>query len=119
MGTIQAGTGFDPASAKAIGNWLCRGWLIFNNDRLDPKFVTHQDFMLGVIGPSNLAPAHQITSSGIEAGGGTWVRSITGGTGRYSRARGEETQQVIGANTTVLNTVGGNAPNFRFSFKFE
>lgn len=118
-GTIPAGDGFNPASATAIGNWLCRGWLILTNARPDPQVVTHQDFMLGVIGPSNFAPADQITTSGIEASGGTWVRSIAGGTGRFRNARGEETQQVTGTNTTVLNKIGGNAPNFRFSFKFE
>ena len=118
-GTIPAGAGFNPASATAIGNWLCRGWMIFTPARPDPQMVTHQEFMLGVIGPSNLAPEDQITTSGIEASGGTWVRSVTGGTGRFRHARGEETQHVIGTNTTVLNKIGGHAANFHFSFELE
>jgi hypothetical protein len=117
-GTIPRGDGFDPMSVKAVGTWLCRGWLILHGGRPEPHTVTTQEYMLGIVTPSNPTPRDQLVSSGTEGGVPRAVRSIIGGTGRYKRARGEVVQHLLGSNTTVLNVLGVPAPNLRFAFDF-
>jgi hypothetical protein len=116
-GTIPAGPGFDPASAPAIGTWLCRGWLMLHGGRPEPHAVTTQEYMLGIVTPSNPTPRDALVSSGPEGGVPRAVRSIIGGTGRYRRARGEVVQHLIGTNTTVLNVLGMPGPDLRFVFE--
>jgi hypothetical protein len=116
-GTIPAGPGFDPASAEAVGTWLCRGWFMLHGGRPEPHVVSTQEYMLGVVTPTNPTPRDQLVSSGTEGGVLRAVRSVIGGTGRYRRARGEVVQHLIGTNTTVLNVVGMPAPNLRFVFE--
>ncbi len=47
------------------------------------------------------------------------VRSVVGGTGRYTGARGVVLQHGNGTNVTALGPAGalGPAPNFRFEFQ--
>jgi hypothetical protein len=116
--TIPDGPGFDPASENAFGTWLCRGWLILHGGRPEPHTISTQEYMLGIVTPSNPTPEDQLVSSGTEGGVPVAVRSILGGTGRYRRARGEVVQHLIGTNTTVLNVLGVPAPNLRFVFNF-
>jgi hypothetical protein len=116
-GTIPPGPGFDPASAEALGTWLCRGWLILHGGRPEPHVVSTQEYMLGIVTPANPTPRNQLVSSGTEGGVAKAVRSVIGGTGRYRRARGEVVQHLIGTNTTVLNVLGMPAPNLRFVFE--
>lgn len=118
-GTIPMGAGFDPASATAIGTWVCRGWLILWPGRPAPNAITTQEYYLGVLAPDNPSPEHQLVSSGTEGGVPSTARSVLGGTGRYRGARGEVVQDVIGTNTTILNVVNEPAPNFRFQFRFQ
>jgi hypothetical protein len=117
-GTIPAGPGFDPASEDAFGTWLCRGWLMLHSGRPEPHAITTQEYLLGIVTPSNPTPRDQLVSSGPEGGVPRAVRSILGGTGRYRRARGEVVQHLIGTNTTVLNVLGMPGPNLRFVFDF-
>jgi hypothetical protein len=117
-GRIPNGPGFDPASATAIGTWLCRGWFILHPRRQLPHVVSTQEYMLGIVSPENPTPRNQLVSSGTEGGVPLAVRSVIGGTGRYRHARGEVDQHLIGTNTTVLNVIGEPAPNLRFAFKF-
>jgi hypothetical protein len=117
-GKIPNGPGFDPASATAIGTWLCRGWFMLHPGRPLPHVVSTQEYMLGIVTPENPTPRNQLVSSGPEGGVPLAVRSVIGGTGRYRHARGEVDQHLIGTNTTVLNVVGAPAPNLRFAFKF-
>jgi hypothetical protein len=116
-GTIPSGPGFDPASEDAVGTWLCRGWLMLHGGRPEPHVVSTQEYMLGIVSPSNPTPRNQLVSSGTEGGVPKAVRSVIGGTGRYRRARGEVVQHLIGTNTTVLNVLGMPAPNLRFVFE--
>jgi hypothetical protein len=116
-GTIPDGAGFDPASATAIGTWLCRGWFILYPGRPLPHVISTQEYMLGIVGPQMPTPENQLVSSGTEGGVPVAMRSVIGGTGRYRRARGEVAQHLIGTNTTVLNLVGEPAPNLRFVFE--
>jgi hypothetical protein len=116
-GTIPAGPGFDPASATAIGTWLCRGWLMLHAGRPEPHAITTQEYLLGIVTPSNPTPRDSLVSSGPEGGVPRAVRSIVGGTGRYRRARGEVVQHLIGTNTTVLNVLGMPGPDLRFVFE--
>jgi hypothetical protein len=117
-GTIPDGPGFDPASATAIGTWLCRGWFMLYPGRPLPHVISTQEYMLGIVTPDNPTPDDQLVSSGTEGGVPLAVRSIIGGTGRYRHARGEVDQHMIGTNTTILNVVGEPAPDLRFVFSF-
>jgi hypothetical protein len=118
-GTITR-TGFDPKSGDPIGVWLCRGWFMINKDRAEPHVLTTQEYLLGNIRKTQLFPADQLVSSGME---GTEtekeppVRSIIGGTGRYAGATGVVLQHGNGRNTTTLRGIGQKAPNVRFEFR--
>lgn len=117
-GTIK-GDGFDPASAEAIGVWLCRGWFMINKDRPEPHVVTTQEYIFGDIRKNRLFPPDQLVSSGME-GTDTEkeppLRSVIGGTGRFLGATGAVLQRGNGENTTTLRGIGEKAPNFRFVF---
>ena len=76
------GGGFDPASATAIGTWVCRGWLILWPGRPAPNAITAQEYYLGVLTADNPSTDDQLVSSGTEGGVPSTVRSVLGGTGR-------------------------------------
>jgi hypothetical protein len=118
-GTIAAGPGFDPASATPIGRWFCRGWLIMHPGRPDPHVTTVQEYIFGEITQQQQFTPDQLSSNGLE---GTFddsqvaVRAVIGGTGRYAGANGIVAQHVTGMNTTRIEMMDMNAPNFRFDF---
>lgn len=117
-GAIQ-GTGFDPASAPAIGRWFCRGWFVINPERFDPHVITTQEYVFGRIGTDRQFPPDTLASSGLE---GTFdpaqtpIRSVIGGTGQFAGATGVVFQHGRGTNTTVIAPLGIQAANFHFEF---
>lgn len=116
-GTVPPGDGFDPAGPAPTGLWLCQGWFILHPARGLPHVATTQHYLLGLVTDDRPSPPTQLTSSGVEGGVPDSVRAVTGGTGRYRKARGQVTQTVIGTNTTTLRLVDEPAPNFRFRFE--
>lgn len=123
-GTISQET-FDPASAKAIGTWFCRGWLLGYPERPEPHVITTQEYVLGTIRPDRLFPPDTLVSSGTEGVNAEFIpgaeaqvpiRSVVGGTGKYAGATGVVRQVFLGSNTTTLSGIGP-APNFRFKFR--
>jgi hypothetical protein len=127
VGTIE-GDGFDPSSTPAIGRWFCRGWFVDSSARPQPGVLTTQDYIFGEITPKRLYPPDQLVSSGLEqtalpTADATQpaIRSVIGGTGRYTGASGVVIQHANGHNTTKLGPAGvvGPAPNFRFEFQLR
>lgn len=115
-GTIPVpGDGYVAGQDGSIGRWLCRGQLLVYADRPEPHTQTTQEFVFAPMSGDRLFPDDLITTSGLE---GTFEtdqvtrRSITGGTGRYMGATGEELQAGNGFNTTSFTDGTGNAPNF-------
>jgi hypothetical protein len=121
-GTIS-GKGFDPSSARAIGTWFCRGWLIIAPGRPEPHVLSTQEYVFGDITSTRLFPPDTLTSSGLEGSADESQvpeRAVIGGTGEYAGARGVVLQHGHGTNTTTLTTLGGiPAPNFRFEFRLD
>jgi hypothetical protein len=96
-GTIQGdGSSFDPASAGAIGTWLCRGTHLISLAEilggLSPWVATQQIYLLPDDG-------RMLTTDGLE-GTGRFVRAVTGATGKYAGYIGEQHQQLLGFNIT-------------------
>lgn len=118
--TIPTGVEFDLEQAPpSSGSWFCRGWFISHPGRLLPYTDTIQDFVLEPLTSDNLWSADTLMSSGPEGVPETFVRAVIGGTGRYRGARGEETMETIGTNSSILNINGENAPNFRFHYDLD
>ncbi len=115
--SIPNGVEFDLESAHpSTGNWFCRGWFISHPGRPLPFTMNIQDYILEPLSSDNLWPANTLTTQGPEGVPETFIRSIIGGTGRYSGAQGEEVMETIGTNSSILNGIDQNAPNFRFHF---
>lgn len=120
-GTIP-GSGFDPATARALGRWFCRGWFLINPERLEPHVITTQEYVFGSMRPGRLFPRDTLVSSGLE---GTFeedqtpIRSVMGGTGEFGGATGVVLQHGRGTNTTRIAPLGIQAPNFRFEFQLR
>lgn len=116
-GTIP-GDGFIPTVDAAIGHWICRGWFINSAARPQPHLVTAQEYLFGVITPERLFPRDIISTTGIE---GTdqrdlvFHRTVSGGTGRYVGAMGEQQQSWFAENASLFDD-GYPAPCFRVSF---
>jgi hypothetical protein len=102
-----------------MGHWFCNSTFMIHPRRGQPHLIGHQHYLFGTIRSGDLFPRTQLVSHGME---GTdpgvtedFVRAVTGGTGRYSGARGTILQRVIGTNNTRLAQIGNlPAPNFRF-----
>jgi hypothetical protein len=95
-GTIQGdGSTFDPGSGGAIGTWMCRGSHLISLTEImnggSPWVVTSQNYLLG--GDNTIATDGQ-------EGTGKFIRSVTGGTGRYRDYIGEQQQVLLGFNST-------------------
>ncbi len=117
--TIPDGIEFDLDSAPpATGVWFCRGWFVRHPGRPLPITMNIQDYVLEPLSSDNLWSKDTLTTQGPEGAPETFVRAIIGGTGRYSRAQGEEIMETIGTNTSKFALNGLNAPNFRFHFDF-
>jgi hypothetical protein len=123
-GVVHNGFNF-PKSAKPVGRWICRGWFMAYAGRPAPQFVTTQTYVWGV-GPngdftaSNLFPADQITSDGMEGTNDPKqapVRSVVGGTGKYNGAGGTVIQHPLGKNTSKAVRLNIYADNYRFEFR--
>ncbi len=103
-GTLEMGDGVD-AEAEGnpqfpdlvIGTWFCRGWHVGKGARTEtgPVVVTHQIFNFG-----EKFGAKTITTDGVELIDidDPVKRAITGGTGRFRRAKGEQVQILKGFN---------------------
>lgn len=82
---------------KVIGIWICRGWVLgetMGSDGL-PSAISTQFFQLG-----KKHGNRTIVTEGYEfmQPDGPFLRAITGGTGEYRNARGEQIQEVLGIN---------------------
>lgn len=119
-GTIPAGENVKLADlGDPTGHWFCNSTFMIHPRRGEPHLIGHQHYTFGVIRSGDLFPRTQLVSHGMEGTNpGTteeFVRAVTGGTGRYSGARGTILQKVIGTNDTKLAPLGDlPAPNFRF-----
>ena len=112
-GTLQTGSdGVNPDGSPefpdaVIGRWMCRGWPF--PERPPRAFVnTIQTFELQTENPGE----NMIVTAGLEINAGHLpvlshnnTRAVVGGTGRFSKAKGEQNQFVPGVNVT-------GAPNF-------
>ncbi len=101
-GTLEMGDGVDAEGNPqfpdlVMGTWFCRGWHVGNGARTEtgPAVVTHQIFNFG-----EKFGAQTITTDGVELAdiGEPVKRAITGGTGRFKRAKGEQVQILEGLN---------------------
>ncbi len=101
-GTLEMGDGVDVNGNPqfpdlVIGTWFCRGWHVGDgaHTQTGPIVITHQIFNFG-----EKFGAKTIATDGLELAdiGESIKRAITGGTGRYKRARGEQVQTLEGLN---------------------
>ena len=101
-GTLEMGEGVDANGNPqfpdlVIGTWFCRGWHVGDGARTTtgPIVITHQLFNFG-----KKYGVKTITTDGLELAdfSETIKRAITGGTGRFKRARGEQIQTLEGLN---------------------
>ena len=101
-GTLKLGDGVDADGNPqfpdlVIGTWFCRGWHIGDgaHTQTGPIVITHQIFNFG-----EKFGVKTIATDGVELAdiGEPIKRAITGGTGRYKRARGEQVQTLEGFN---------------------
>jgi hypothetical protein len=108
-GTLQKGSGMgDPNQGGSIGDWSCKGFFTSDLGTADIGFDTTQRF--------EFDGDDQIWTEGLEAGLGKMGvithRTILGGTGRFSGARGEVIQEALGTNI-------GGTPNIRLTFNIR
>lgn len=119
-GHIGDGDGFVPGPEGAVGRWFCRGNFLVHPGRPEPRIMSSQEYVLGLIDADNLFPPDMITTVGLEGAEEYFVnmhRAITGGTGNYRSATGECSQHFTGVNSTVFfDDPESNAPNIRFEF---
>lgn len=101
-GTLEMGEGVDADGNPqfpdlVIGTWFCRGWHIGDgaHTQTGPVVITNQLFNFG-----EKFGTKTITTDGVELVdiGEPIKRAITGGTGVYKRARGEQVQILEGFN---------------------
>jgi hypothetical protein len=96
---------------QVLGTWYCRGWHLQDGDALTgPVVATTQIFDLDLSQPGS----RTIVTEGIELAdfGVPFLRSVTGGTGRFRNLRGQ-TSQIYhdfnasgGFNTSVVLPTG-------------
>jgi hypothetical protein len=96
---------------KILGTWTCRGWFIGQGAKTTtgPWVITTQVYDFGT------TPGREmLVSDGSEIAdlNTPIARALTGGTGRYSKARGEITQTMLG-----FNVVEGVALRFQADVK--
>jgi len=101
-GTLEIGDGVDADGNPqfpdlVMGTWFCRGWHVGNGARTEtgPAVITNQIFNFG-----EKFGAKTITTDGLELAdiGEPVKRAITGGTGHFKRAKGEQVQILEGLN---------------------
>lgn len=83
-----------------LGKWTCRGYFVGDGAYTEsgPWVVTTQIFDLGTV-----PGVETIITEGFELAdiGVAGIRGITGGSGQYSRARGQMEQTLIGFNESM------------------
>jgi hypothetical protein len=116
-GTLSGSNGVNPDGSpefpnKVLGRWYCRGWHVGNGAHTvtGPIVITHQLFDLG-----NKPGKNTIASDGIELADMNvpFKRAVTGGTGQFALARGEQTQTLL----AFPNNAGG--VNLRIEISVE
>jgi hypothetical protein len=85
---------------QVLGRWVCRGWHVGEgaHSQGEPWVASTQIFSFGPV------PGQKtIISDGFELPdvGGQISRAITGGTGMYRQARGEQVQAFLGWNPSM------------------
>lgn len=95
-GTIKgAGATFDPGSDGSLGRWFCRGTHLVAASEI-PAAAFWVDTAQLYFLPDD---TRSIATDGLE-GGGTIVRTVTGGTGRFRGYLGVQRQEFLGFNAT-------------------
>jgi hypothetical protein len=112
-GTLQSGTdGMNPDGTPeypdaVIGRWMCRGWPF--PERPPRAFVnTVQTFEIHTGNPGEdmvVTAGLEINAAHLPVLSHNNTRAVVGGTGRFTKAKGEQNQFVPGINVT-------NQPNF-------
>ncbi len=94
---------------EILGRWSCRGWHVGEGatTKTGPWVLTNQIYDLGKTPGAKtlLTEGYEIVDLGVAA-----KRAVTGGTGRYSTARGDASQVMLG-----FNQAGG--VNLRFEVR--
>lgn len=82
---------------KVIGRWVCRGWHIGDgaHTTTGPWVVSTQTFDLGAMPGERtiITDGYEYSDFNVE-----FPRAVTGGTGRYRGAAGEQLQEFLGWN---------------------
>jgi hypothetical protein len=113
-GTLTSSNGVNPDGSpefpdKVIGEWSCSGYFI-----ADGAHTTEGSWVyttqLFAFGDDPDTGAQTLVVTGYEGAevGGRVTGAITGGTGKYSSARGEADQELLGMNNPELITMGIN-----------
>jgi len=113
-GTLSGSDGVNPDGSpqypdKVIGEWSCQGYFI-----ADGAHTTEGSWVfttqLFAFGDDADAGQETVVVTGYEGAevGEIVSGAITGGTGKYSTARGEAAQELLGFNNPELSTMGIN-----------
>jgi hypothetical protein len=95
-----------------IGRWICRGWFIGDGLHTtdEPWAISTQLFELdGQFGEVTIVSEGYEIPDDLEA---NVYRAITGGTGNYAGARGEQVQRTLGLNAS-------QGSNFQIELRLE
>ena len=113
-GTLTDSNGVNPDGSpefpgKVIGEWSCQGYFIADGAHTtEGSWVyTTQLFAFGRNADTGRNTVLVTGYEGAEVGK-IVTGAITGGTGRYSTARGEADQELLGMNNAELPTMGIN-----------
>ena len=113
-GTLTNSNGVNPDGSpefpnKVIGEWSCSGYFISDGAHTTEGSWVYTT-QLFAFGDDADTGAETLVVTGYEGAevGGVVTSAITGGTGKYSRARGEAEQELLGMNNPELVTMGIN-----------
>jgi hypothetical protein len=113
-GTLSDSDGVNPDGSpqypdKVIGEWSCQGYFIADGAHTSEGswVFTTQLFAFGD-DPDSGAETIVVTGYEGAAVGDVVTGAITGGTGKYSAARGQADQELLGINNPDLPTMGIN-----------
>lgn len=113
-GTLSEGNGVNPDGSpefpdKVIGEWSCEGFFIGDGAHTTEGAWVYTT-QLFAFGDDPDTGAETIVVTGYEGSepGELVNGAVTGGTGRYSTARGEADQELLGFNNGQLPTMGIN-----------
>lgn len=113
-GTLTDSNGVNPDGTpefpdKVIGQWTCHGYFIADGAHTTEGAWVYTT-QLFAFGDDPDTGAETIVVTGYEGAepGKAVTGAITGGTGRFSTARGEADQELLGFNNPDLPTMGTN-----------